>query len=87
VPTTRPRYTFTDTGHVRQLLDSAERHWPEIADRKSLLLRLAEEGAQALDAADEELAVDERRNRARTALERIPALVDVELLLSDRAWA
>jgi hypothetical protein len=86
VPTTRPRYTFTDTGHVRQLLDTAERHWPEIADRKSLLLRLAEEGCKALDSADEQLALDERRNRAQAALERIPALVDVEVLLSDRAW-
>lgn len=86
MPTARPRYTFTDTGHLGQLLDAAARRWPEITNRKGLLLRLAEEGSKAVDSADEQLAVEERRKRARAALGRIPALVDAELLLSDRAW-
>jgi hypothetical protein len=87
VPTTRPRYTFTDTGHLRELLDAAQARWPEISDRKALLVRLAEEGHGALQSGDEQLTAAERRNRARSALERIPSLVDGDLLLSDRAWS
>lgn len=87
MPTTRPRYTFTDTGHLGELLDAAQRRWPEIADRKALLLRLAEEGHVALELGDQELAAEERHQRAQSALARIPALVDAELLLSDRAWS
>jgi hypothetical protein len=87
VPTTKPRYTFTDSGRVGQLLDAAQRRWPELAsDRKALLLRLAEEGSNALELADSELKHEERRSRIRAALDRIPGLVDSELLLSDRAW-
>src|SRR4051812_12314205 len=41
MPTTRPRYTFTDTGELRDMLDLAERVWPDITDRKELLYRLA----------------------------------------------
>lgn len=87
MPTTRPRYTFTDTGRVQELLDAAQRRWPAISDRKLLLLRLAEEGHDALDSENEQLAAEERRKRAHAALERIPSLVDTELLLSDRAWS
>jgi hypothetical protein len=87
VPTTRPRYTFTDTGRVRDLLDAAQRQWPEITDRKALLLRLAEEGHEALELDEERLAAEERQARAQEALARIPSLVDAELLLSDRAWS
>jgi hypothetical protein len=87
VPTSKPRYTFTDTGDLEALLDAAQRRWPEIADRKTLLLRLAEEGGSALGLDDRRLAVDERRERTRAALERLPSLVDAELLLSDRAWS
>lgn len=86
VPTTKPRYTFTDTGHLRDLLDAAQTRWPETTDRKALLLRLAEEGHDILELDDERLATEERRKRARVALERIPSLIDAELLLSDRAW-
>jgi hypothetical protein len=86
VPTTKPRYTLTDTGHLRELLDAAQQRWPEIADRKQLLLRLAEEGHNALGLADRQLQGEERRERARVALDRIQSLVDGELLLSDRAW-
>jgi hypothetical protein len=87
VPTTRPRYTFTDTGHLGELLDAAQRRWPEITDRKALLLRLVEQGHESLALDDEDLAAEERRQRAQGALERIPSLVDAELLLSDRAWS
>jgi len=86
MPTTRPRYTFTDTGHLRELLDEAQRRWPEITDRKQLLLRLAEEGHEALEVADGRLGDEERRKRASEALDRIPSLVDRDLLLSDRGW-
>lgn len=48
VPTTKPRYMLTDTGELSDLLDAAERRWPEVADRKALLLRLAAVGAEAI---------------------------------------
>ncbi|HWT94184.1 MAG TPA: hypothetical protein VN238_14355 [Solirubrobacteraceae bacterium] len=49
MPTTRPRYQVTDTGRVGALLDRAAAAWPDIAhDRKRLLLRLAETGAEHL---------------------------------------
>ena len=86
VPTTRPRYTFTDTGELEALLDAAERRWPEIGDRKNLLLRLAEEGATSVGLDPEQLDAHERRERTRAALKRVQALVDVDVLLSDRAW-
>ena len=86
VPTTRPRYTFTDTGDLEALLDAAQRRWPEISDRKALLLRLAEEGGSALGFEAERIDVEERRERMQAALKRLRSLVDVELLLSDSAW-
>jgi hypothetical protein len=48
MPTTRPRYTLTDTGLLRDQLDAAQRRWPEVRDRKELLLRLAEAGRNAI---------------------------------------
>ncbi len=48
MPTTKPRYTVTDSGSVSELLDEAQRHWPEVTDRKQLLLRLAETGREAI---------------------------------------
>ena len=86
MPTTKPRYTLTDTGNLAALLDVAQRRWPETTGRKALLLRLVEEGGNALGLDAEELAAEERRERVREALDRIPSLVDGELLLSDRAW-
>jgi histidinol phosphatase-like PHP family hydrolase len=86
MPTTRPRYTFTDTGNLEALLDSAQRHWPEISDRRTLLLRLAEEGGSALGLQTERVGAPERREREEAALERVRSLVDAELLLSDKAW-
>jgi hypothetical protein len=84
MPTTRPRYTVTDTGQTAELLDLAQRAWPEIADRRQLLLRLTEAGGEAVEAklADRE----QRRERQRLGLERAARLVDVDELLADRAW-
>jgi hypothetical protein len=86
MPTSKPRYTFTDVGRLRELLDAAQRRWPEITDRKALLLRLAEQGHESLELDDEQLASEERQKRAQVALARIASLVDTELLLSDQAW-
>jgi hypothetical protein len=86
MPTTRPRYTFTDTGPVRSLLDDAQRWWPAVADRKELLLRLAQAGHDSLGLDQIEADAARRRERQLAALKRLPTLVDVDLLLSDRAW-
>jgi hypothetical protein len=86
MPTTRPRYTFTDTGDLEVLLDAAQRRWPEVADRKTLLLRLAEEGGSALGLDTERLDGETRRARAEAALKRLRKLVDADVLLSDSAW-
>jgi len=48
MPTTRPRYTLTDTGVLREQLDAAQRRWPDVRDRKELLLRLADAGRKAI---------------------------------------
>jgi hypothetical protein len=48
MPTTKPRYTITDTGAVSEQLDEAQRRWPEVRDRKELLLRLAAAGRSAI---------------------------------------
>jgi hypothetical protein len=50
---------FTDTGNVAELLDRAARRWPEVEDRKELLLRLAELGDEALARDDRLAAIDE----------------------------
>ncbi|HEX8754512.1 MAG TPA: hypothetical protein VF731_13960 [Solirubrobacterales bacterium] len=61
MPTTRPRYTVTDTGELRELLDGAQRRWPEVRDRKELLIRLAVLGGEAIEqeASARRLAVEE----------------------------
>jgi hypothetical protein len=86
VPTTKPRYTFTDTGDLERMLDVAQRAWPEIDDRKRLLYRLAQTGEQALS--DEIQLRDSEllRQRQREALARASEAVDLELLLGDAAW-
>ena len=60
MPTTRPRYTLTDTGELREQLDAAQRRWPKVRDRKELLLRLAEAGRKAIAR-----EADERLNAIR----------------------
>lgn len=86
MPTTRPRYTFTDTGELREMLDLAQRAWPEIDDRKELLYRLARIGEDAVRRQAGEADADARRERQRAALERAEKLIDAELVLSDAAW-
>jgi hypothetical protein len=49
MPTTKPRYTVTDTGKLSEQLDEAQRHWPDVRDRKELLLRLAAAGRTAIE--------------------------------------
>ncbi len=61
MPTTKPRYTVTDTGELSELLDEAQRRWPEVHDRKELLLKLAAAGREAIEheAADRRSAVED----------------------------
>lgn len=61
MPTTKPRYTLTDTGELSDLLDRAQVRWPEVHDRKELLLRLATAGDEAIrrQAADRVRAIEE----------------------------
>jgi hypothetical protein len=49
MPTTKPRYTITDTGEVSKQLDQAQRRWPDVHDRKELLLRLVSAGRDAIE--------------------------------------
>lgn len=49
MPTTKPRYTITDTGELSDQLDEAQRRWPDVHDRKELLLRLAAAGREAIE--------------------------------------
>jgi hypothetical protein len=63
MPTTRPRYTLTDTGALRTQLDRAQRRWPGVNDRKELLLRLAAAGEKAI----EREAAERKRAIAETA--------------------
>ena len=89
MPTTRPRYTVTDTGDVSEMLDLARRVWPEVTDRKQLLLRLggrrpghdppaARLEGDRLDAA--------ARRTDRAPCNRAATLMDLDLLLADAAW-
>jgi hypothetical protein len=84
MPTTRPRYTVTDTGATAELLDLAQRAWPEISDRRQLLLRLTEAGGESVRA---HLADSEARHaRQRVGLARAARLVDADALVGDAAW-
>ena len=68
------------------MLDLAHRAWPEVSDRKQLLLRLAAAGR---DVIRQQLDDDDRsRRRAEQveAMNRADTLMDVDLLLSDAAW-
>lgn len=84
VPTTRPRYTVTDTGQTAELLDLAQKAWPEITDRRQLLLRLTQAGGEALEGSLAER--ESRRARQRAGLERAAQLVKAGELLGDDAW-
>jgi len=86
MPTTRPRYTVTDTGQLRGLLDEAQRRWPEIESRKELLLRLAQTGHESLrsDEAAQETAL--RSDRQSAALASLQRSVDWDAIRDDQAW-
>lgn len=86
MPTVHPRYTVTDTGGVREMLDLAQRRWPDVSDRRQLLLRLVEAGREAIaEDVDDEVSAQRRRRQA-DALARAPRLIDETALLSDAAW-
>lgn len=86
VPTTRPRYTVTDTGELADMLDLAERRWPDVEDRRDLLLRLVSAGRDAIAGDVDAVAHEDRRRRQREAFARAAELVDVDALLADAAW-
>lgn len=86
MPTTRPRYTITDTGEITDALDLAQLRWPEVKDRRQLLLRLAAAGRDAVANEVDAQRRAERRERQRSALSRAPQLIDSDELLSDAAW-
>ena len=64
MPTARPRLTITETDTLAQALDAAAARWPEVRSRRELLLRLVEQGREAIerDRADE---VTRRRQAIR----------------------
>jgi hypothetical protein len=86
VPTTRPRYTITDTGEMAAMLDVAQRRWPDVEDRKELLVRLAAAGRDVIAPEVDDDAREQRRQRQLDALARSARLVDVDVLLADSAW-
>ncbi len=77
---------ITDTGATAAMLDLAQQRWPDVADRKELLLRLAAAGRDAIAPEVETGARDRRRQRQLEAIERVPDLVDADALLADAAW-
>jgi hypothetical protein len=83
VPTTRPRYTLTDTGRVARALDVATGRWPG-RPRRELLELLLDAGAQRVS--EEEAERERQLARQHEALRRIPELLDAAVLLSDEAW-
>ncbi len=86
MPTTRPRYTLTDAGELADMLDVAQRRWPDEPRRQHLLIRLAALGRTQVDRELAERDQETRRARQAEALGQLPRLVDVEALLSDAAW-
>ncbi len=75
---------MTDTGPVRELLDDAQRHWPEIENRKELLMRLAQAGHDALGLPSAEAQT--RRELQRSALIDLQRTVDWDAIGDDQAW-
>jgi hypothetical protein len=86
MPTTQPRYTLTDTGTLRTLLDDAQRHWPEVDGRKELLLRLAQAGHDALRLSDLDAEATRRRGRQADALSELRNAIDWSAISDDQAW-
>jgi hypothetical protein len=86
MPTNKPRYTITDTGETSAMLDLAGLAWPDINDRKELLIRLAAVGKDVVSQRLTEADDGARRERQRQALESSHEFIDSEALLSDAAW-
>lgn len=86
VPTSKARYTFTDTGELEEMLDLAQRTWPDVVDRKELLYKLARVGGASVRERERESEFAARRDRQRVALERVSDLVEVDAVLADVAW-
>ncbi len=68
------------------MLDLARRAWPDVAERKELLLLLAGEGRDAVKQRLDEADGAARRAAQRDALERAGTLLDTDALLGDAAW-
>ena len=73
MPTTQPRYTVTDTGDVREMLDLAQRRWPDVRDRRQLLLRLAGAGRDRVAAELEASSLERQFERQRAERTRLQA--------------
>jgi hypothetical protein len=86
VPTAKPRYTLTDTGSLRELLDDAQHRWPSVHDRKELLLRLARAGHQSLKADESDAEVRHRVGKQGAALTSLQRAVDWDAIRDDQAW-
>jgi hypothetical protein len=86
MPTTRPRYTITDVGAIRGLLDDAQRRWPQIHDRKELLLRLARTGHESLRLGELEAEASRRLEEQRASLSNLQRTVDWDAIRDDQAW-
>jgi hypothetical protein len=71
---------------MREWLDLAQRRWPDVSDRRALLLRLADAGADRVAAELDVRTREDRAERQRLALNRAGELLDVDLLLADAAW-
>ena len=67
MPTTRPRLTITETDELADTLDAAAARWPEIRSRRELLLRLVEQGREALDRERGEATARRRDGVRRTS--------------------
>jgi hypothetical protein len=68
------------------MLDLAHRRWPDVHDRRALLLRLVEAGADRVAQELDGGLAQERREHQREALRHAPHAIDAEVLLSDAAW-
>jgi hypothetical protein len=64
MPTTRPRHFVTETDDLADVLDAAALRWPGLS-RPQLLVRLALEGHQAVQQAQ-----DQRRRRRLAAVRK-----------------
>jgi len=68
------------------MLDLAQRLWPEVDDRKQLLLRLVTVGRDTIAPEVDDRERERRRERQLAALRRASELIDTDELLADAAW-